>query len=100
MKALANKCNQKFECLGKNTEKYKTFSIPIEKEVTKVEKDGNESIVTISYRIYLLTVQDLRQPHCQILLIISQKEFTKLNVKIVIFFLEYENQIQIKFQKN
>ena len=31
-----------------NTEKDKTFSIPIEKEVTKIDKDGNERVVTMS----------------------------------------------------
>ena len=34
-----------------NMEKYKTFSVPIEKEVTNIDKDGNESVVTISYKI-------------------------------------------------
>ena len=33
---------------------YKTFWIPIEKEVTKIDKDGNESVVTISYKIKLI----------------------------------------------
>ena len=33
-----------------NTEKYKTFSIPIEKKIT-TDKDGNESIATISCKI-------------------------------------------------
>ena len=33
-----------------NTEKYKTFSVPIAKEVTNIDKDGNESFVTISYK--------------------------------------------------
>ena len=28
----------------------KIFSIPIEKEVTKIDKYGNESVVTISYK--------------------------------------------------
>ena len=42
---------RQFEGLGENTEKYKTFSVPIEKEVTKIDKDGNESVVTISYKI-------------------------------------------------
>ena len=36
---------------GENTEKYKTFSIPIEKEVTKINKDGHESVVTILCKI-------------------------------------------------
>ena len=31
-----------------NSEKYKT-SIPVEKEVIKIDKDGIESVVTISY---------------------------------------------------
>ena len=48
---LSKQFEGEFECLGKNTEKYKTFSIPIEKEVTKIDKDGNESVVTISYKI-------------------------------------------------
>ena len=34
-----------------NTEKYKTFSAPIEKEVTEIDKHCNESVVTISYKI-------------------------------------------------
>ena len=36
------------ECLGENKEKYKTFSVPIKKEIKKIDKDGNE---TISYKI-------------------------------------------------
>ena len=47
-------------------------------------KDGNESAVTIFYKIKLLIVEDLRQFHYQILLIISQKEFIKLNGETVI----------------
>ena len=39
------------KCLEENTEKYKTFSVPAEKEVTKNDKDGNESVITISYKI-------------------------------------------------
>ena len=34
-----------------NTKKYKTFSVPIKQEVTKIDKDCNESVVTISYKI-------------------------------------------------
>ena len=43
-----------------NTEKYETFFVPIEKEITKID--------------------NLWQLHYQILLIMPQKEFTKLNV--------------------
>ena len=34
-----------------STEKYKKFSIPIEKEVTEIDKDVNESVLTISQKI-------------------------------------------------
>ena len=34
-----------------NKENYKTFSIPIAKEVTNVNKDGHESVVTISCKV-------------------------------------------------
>ena len=51
IKELANKIEGKFKCLGEITKNYKTFSVPIEKEVIKTDKDVNESVVTISYKI-------------------------------------------------
>ena len=41
----------KFECFWENTEKYTTFYIPIKRVVTKIDKDDDESVVTISYKI-------------------------------------------------
>ena len=41
IKELANEFEGQFECLGENTEKYETFSVPIETEVTNIDKDGN-----------------------------------------------------------
>ena len=37
--------------MGENTEKYKTFSIPIKKKIRKSDKDDNGKIVNISYKI-------------------------------------------------
>ena len=51
VKELSNEFERQFECLGENTEKYKTCSVPIEKKVTKIDKDGNESVAAISYKI-------------------------------------------------
>ena len=85
IKELANELEGQLECLGENTEKYKTFSVAIKKEVKNIDKDGNQSVATISYKKNLLIVQDIWQVHYQILLIISQSEFIKLNVKIAIF---------------
>ena len=42
IKELPSRFEEKFECLGENTENFKTFSVPIEKEVTKIDKDGNK----------------------------------------------------------
>ena len=41
IKELAEEFEGKFECLGENAEKYITFSVPIKKEITKTDKDGN-----------------------------------------------------------
>ena len=41
IKELTNEFEGKFEFLGEYTEKYKTFSVPIEKEVIKIDKDCN-----------------------------------------------------------
>ena len=51
IKELANEFEGNFECLGENTEKLKKFSVPIEKKIQQVDRDGNENIVTISYKI-------------------------------------------------
>ena len=51
IKELAEEFEGEFECLGENTEKYITFSVPIKKETTKKDKDGNDRIKKISYKI-------------------------------------------------
>ena len=51
VKELANDFKRQFEYLGENTEKYQTFSLPTEKEFINNDKDGNESVATISYKI-------------------------------------------------
>ena len=61
IRKLANKFEGKFECLGENIETYKTFSVSIEKEVIKIGKDSNGSVVTISYKVKFMIVQDLWQ---------------------------------------
>ena len=37
--------------MGENTEIYITFSVPIKKQITKIDKDGSDKIVDISYKI-------------------------------------------------
>ena len=47
IKELAEEFEGEFECLGENTEKYITFSVPIKKETTQKDKDSNDKITKI-----------------------------------------------------
>ena len=51
IKELANEFEGQCKCLEESKEKYKTISVPIEKHFTNIDKDGNESVATISYKI-------------------------------------------------
>ena len=39
IKYLAEEFEKKFTCLGESTEKFITFSVPIEKQVTRIDKN-------------------------------------------------------------
>ena len=69
--------------LGSN----RNFSVPIEKEVREIDKDGNESVITISYKIKFMDSARFWPLHLKIWLLVSQKEFIKLSVEIAIVFL-------------
>ena len=49
IKELAEEYEKQFTCLGENTGKYIFFTIRIEKEVTKIDKNGEEFTKNISY---------------------------------------------------
>ena len=80
IKELVKEFEGNFECLGENTEKYITFSVPIKK---KIENKDLE----ITYKLNLLIVIDLWHHHYRNFLIIHQKEFTIINVPIVVLIL-------------
>ena len=46
---LAAEFNKQFTCLGEKTEKYITFTVPIEKEFAGIDKNGEEIAENISY---------------------------------------------------
>ena len=50
IKELAHDFEGPFECIGENCEIYKSFSVPIKKEVIKIDKYGKKSVETISYK--------------------------------------------------
>ena len=51
IKELAEEFDGEFECLGENTEKYITFSVPFKKKITKKDKDDNDKITKRPYKI-------------------------------------------------
>ena len=70
IKKLAEEFKGEFECLGENTEKYKTFSVPLKKE--------NDEKITD--KLKFIDRFDLCQLHYQILLV-TYLEFMIKNVK-------------------
>ena len=50
-KDLAEEFKKQFTCLGENTEKHIAFTVPIEKEVTRINKNGEE--VTKTYILHI-----------------------------------------------
>ena len=49
IKELGEEFKKQFTCLEKNTEKYITFTVPIEKEVTRIDENGEGITKNISY---------------------------------------------------
>ena len=51
IKELAEEFIGQFSCLGETTEKLITFSVPTEKKVIRIDKNGEEITKTISYKL-------------------------------------------------
>ena len=54
MKELAEEFKNQFTCLEENIEKYITFKVPIEKEFTRIDKNGKEVTKNISYILQVI----------------------------------------------
>ena len=69
-----------------NTEKilkkYMTFTVPIEKEVTRIDKNGEEITKNISHILQFIDSARFMEVHSQIFSIIFLKEFVTLNVNL------------------
>ena len=91
MKELADEFQGQCECLGENTEKYKIFSIPIEKEVTKFDKNDNEKAVTISYKIKFIDSAKFMASSLSNLVDNLAERIHKIKYKDCECFLEYES---------
>ena len=91
IKELASEFDEQFECIGENTENYKTFSVPIEKEVTKIDRDRNESVFTISYKIRFIDSTKSMASSLSNLVDNLAEEIHKMKYKDCYCFLKYES---------
>ena len=87
IKEIANEFKDEFKCLAKNTENYKTFSALIEKEIRKVDKDGNEDIITIYYKIKFIDSTTFMVVSLSNLVNILVEEIHKIKCKNCNYFL-------------
>ena len=51
MKEVAKEFEKQFTCLGENTKKHITFTVPMEKEVARIDKNGEKITKIISYSL-------------------------------------------------
>ena len=63
--------------LGENTKKHITFSVPVEKEVTRIDKNGEKITNIISCRLEFIESARFMASFYQILLIILMNESIK-----------------------
>ena len=91
IKELANKFERQFECLVENTEKDKTFSVSVEKGVTKIKKGGNEKVVTISYKIKCTDSARFMVSSLSNLVDNLTEGIYTIKCKYCVYFLEYES---------
>ena len=82
---------EKSACLWKNTEKCKTFSIPLEKKLKKIDKNVNESAVTISYKINFTDKARYIATSLSNLIDSLTEGNHEIKCKVCDFFLEYES---------
>ena len=77
--------------LGENTEKCKIFSISIEKEVTKIDNNINESVVTVAYKIKFIDSARFMESSLSNLNNNLAEEILKMKCRDRDCFLEYES---------
>ena len=54
IKELTEEFEKKNTCLVENTEKYITFTVPIENQVTRIDKNGEQIAKNISYTLQFI----------------------------------------------
>ena len=77
----AEEFKKQFTCLGEHTEKCITFSVPTEKEVTRIERNGKETMKNISYRLQFIDIARFMTRSLSILVNNLTEEIHKIKCK-------------------
>ena len=99
IKELANKFEGEFECLGEDAEKHNFF--PFQQKITKIDKNGSGSIVTISYKIKFIDSARFMASSLSSLVDDLAGKVRKIKCKDCNCFLEYKcfKENSIKFRR-
>ena len=74
-----------------NTERFKHFSVPLEKEIREVDKDGNDSVATISQKIKFIDSTKFKSNSLSNVVDNLAERIDKVECKNCDCFLEYES---------
>ena len=58
IKELPEEFKKQYTCLGENSKKYITFTVPVEKLVIRIDANGAEITKNITYTLQCLIAQD------------------------------------------
>ena len=91
IKKLANEFDGQFKCIDKNNENYKTFSVPIKKEITRIDQEVNATVVNISYKIEFIDSMRFMASSSSNLVDNLAEKIHKIKCKDCDWFLEYKS---------
>ena len=92
VKKLGNDFEGHFECIGENSEKHKSFFVPIKKEIIKIDKECNKAVETTSYKIKFIDSMQFMATSLSNLVDNLTEGIHKIRCKDCNYFLEYESQ--------
>ena len=91
IKELANEFDCQFKCHRENSEKYKTISVSIKKQVVKIHKEGNKTTEIISCKTKFINNMRFMATSLSNLVDNFTGRIHKLKCKICDCFLEFES---------
>ena len=90
IKELPEEFKKQFTCLGENTEKYPTFTVTIEEEVTRLNKNGEQITKNISYILQFIDRAKFMASSLNTDIMVKNVKLGELNISIATVFLNIQ----------